>query len=105
MAEIYDKTRSLPNEVMARLIATLTAQLNKYKEILDLGIGTGRFAEPLQKAGFRVVGVDISRKMVSKAKEKDVQDLFLADARHIPFKDKTFDVTISVHLLHLISEW
>jgi ubiquinone/menaquinone biosynthesis C-methylase UbiE len=31
--------------------------------------------------------------------------LLLADARSIPFKDKTFDATVSVHLLHLIKEW
>jgi SAM-dependent methyltransferase len=34
-----------------------------------------------------------------------VKDLLLADARSIPFKDKTFDATVSVHLLHLIREW
>jgi SAM-dependent methyltransferase len=34
-----------------------------------------------------------------------VQNLVIADARFIPFKEKSFDVTISVHVLHLISEW
>jgi len=72
---------------------------------LDVGVGTGRLAEPLQKTGFEVVGIDISRRMMSKAKEKGLQDLLLADARFIPFKNKTFDVAISVHVLHLISEW
>jgi len=105
VAEIYDRTRSLPNEVMTRLIEALTTELHGYKEILDLGVGTGRFAEPLQKAGFKVVGIDISKRMISKAEEKDVKNLLLADARSIPFRDKSFDVTISVHLLHLISEW
>ena len=105
MAEIYDKTRSLPNEVMKRLIKTLSFELKDCTKILDVGVGTGRLAEPLQKAGFEVVGIDISRRMMSKAKEKGLQDLLLADARFIPFKDKTFDVAISVHVLHLISEW
>jgi SAM-dependent methyltransferase len=90
---------------MARLIETLTRELQGRKEILDLGVGTGRFAQPLQKAGFKVVGIDISKKMMSKAKEKDIENLLLADARSIPFKDKVFDVTISIHVLHLISEW
>jgi ubiquinone/menaquinone biosynthesis C-methylase UbiE len=43
--------------------------------------------------------------MMGKAREKDVENLLFADARSIPFKDKIFDVTISVHVLHLISEW
>ena len=68
-------------------------------------MGTGRLAEPLQNAGFEIVGIDISKKMMSKAREKGVQNLVIADARFIPFKDKSFDVTISVHVLHLISEW
>lgn len=105
MAEIYDKTRSLPNEVMKRLIKTLSFELKDCTKILDVGVGTGRLAEPLQKAGFEVVGIDVSGRMMSKAKEKGLQDLLLADARFIPFKDKTFDVAISVHVLHLISEW
>jgi ubiquinone/menaquinone biosynthesis C-methylase UbiE len=105
VAEIYDKTRSLPHEVMAQLIETLTKDLQGRREILDLGVGTGRFAQPLQNAGFKVVGIDISRKMMSKAKERDVKNLLFADARFVPFRDKVFDVTISVHVLHLISEW
>jgi len=90
---------------MKRLIKTLSFELKDCTKILDVGVGTGRLAEPLQKAGFEVVGIDISRRMMSKAKEKGLQDLLLADARFIPFKDKTFDVAISVHVLHLISEW
>lgn len=105
VADIYDRTRSLPKKVMNHLIKTLAAELDDCTRILDLGVGTGRFAEPMQKKGFKVVGIDISRKMISKAKKKSVRNLFLADARHIPFRDKTFDATISVHLLHLISEW
>jgi SAM-dependent methyltransferase len=90
---------------MKRLIETLTTELFECRKILDLGVGTGRFSGPLQKSGFEVAGIDISRKMTSKAKEKNVKDLLLADARYIPFKDKAFDITISVHLLHLIKEW
>jgi SAM-dependent methyltransferase len=90
---------------MKRLIEKLTTELVDCRKILDLGVGTGRFSEPLQQSGFEVAGIDISRKMTSKAKEKNVKDLLLADARYIPFKDKAFDVTISVHLLHLIKEW
>ena len=105
VADIYDKTRSLPNEVMTQLIEKLASELDGYRKILDIGVGTGRFAEPLQKTGFEVAGIDISKKMIDKAKRKSVKDLLLADARSIPFKDGTFDITISVHLLHLIKEW
>lgn len=105
VAEIYDRTRGLPTEAMAKLIETLATQLKKRERLLDIGVGTGRFAEPLQEAGFNVVGIDISKKMIGKAKEKGVKNLLLSDARFLPFENKSFDVTISVHVLHLISEW
>ncbi len=105
VAEVYDKTRALPNNVMARLIEALTLELKDCKAVLDVGVGTGRFAEPLQKAEFNVVGVDISRKMMGKAKEKGVKDLILGDVRSVPFRDKTFDITVAVHILHLVAEW
>ena len=105
VAEVYDKTRSLPDKVMKELVKTLCAELKNCTCILDVGVGTGRLAEPLQNAGFEVVGIDISKKMVSKAREKGLQNLVIADAPFIPFEDKSFDAAISVHLLHLISEW
>lgn len=105
VAEIYDKTRSLPGEVMKKLVATLVLELGAYHKILEVGVGTGRFAEPLQRAGFDVFGIDISGKMADKAKKKGVRQLLLADARFLPFKPDSFDATISVHVLHLISEW
>ena len=105
VAEVYDRTRRLPDEVMTCLVRTFTTEFDGCTRVLDVGIGTGRLAAPLQKAGLHVVGVDISRKMVDKAKEKGVGDLVLADARLIPFRDKVFDVAVSVHLLHLVSDW
>lgn len=105
VAEIYDETRSLPDNVMKTLVKTLCVELKNCIRILDVGVGTGRLAEPLQNAGFEILGIDISKKMMSKAREKGVQNLVIADARFIPFKDKSFDATISVHVLHLIGEW
>ena len=105
VADIYDRTRSLPDEAMTRLVKALASELDGCKGILDVGVGTGRFALPLQKAGLDVVGIDISRKMISKAQDKRVRNLMFADARLLPFKQKAFDVAISVHLLHLVSNW
>ena len=105
VAEVYDKTRRLPDNVMEELVRKLRCELKNYARVLDVGVGTGRFAQPLQRAGFEIVGIDISKKMIGKAKEKSVQNLAIADARFIPFRDKSFDASISVHLLHLVSEW
>jgi ubiquinone/menaquinone biosynthesis C-methylase UbiE len=73
--------------------------------ILDVGSGTGRFAKPLQQLGVTTVGVDSSKEMLRVAAVKRVKNLFVADARALPFKPKAFDSTVSVHLLHLVTYW
>ncbi len=105
VACIYDKTRSPPEHVMRQLLETLSSELSSYRTILDVGVGTGRFAKPLQDSGFEVVGIDIAKKMVSMAEERGVSNLLLGDVCFLPFKDNSFDATVCIHVLHLISEW
>ena len=40
------------------------------RRALELGIGTGRFAIPLQKSGIEVHGIDASELMVAKMRAK-----------------------------------
>lgn len=105
VAEVYDRTRGLPAPVMKSLVETFRRELGDSRSVLDFGVGTGRFAKPLQDAGFEVVGIDISSKMIAKAKQKGVRNLFLSDARFLPFREKCFDAAVSIHILHLIGEW
>lgn len=104
-AEFYDRTRGPSRHVMEQLVRILVNELSGYCTILDAGVGTGRFAKPLQDNGLEVVGIDIAKKMISKAVGKGVKNLLLSDACFLPFKDYSFDVAVCVHLLHLISEW
>lgn len=90
---------------MKQLLETLTSELSSYRTILDAGVGTGRFSKPLQDSGFEVVGIDIAKKMISRAAEKGADNLFLGDVCFLPFKDNSFDGTVCFHVLHLISEW
>lgn len=73
--------------------------------MLDVGVGTGRFALPLREKGLRIVGVDISAPMMRQAKRKGLRSLVRADARRLPFRDHTFDAVLIVHLLHLVEDW
>src|SRR5438034_1909879 len=70
------------------------------RTILDVGIGTGRFAEYLSNSGFDVVGIDVSLSMMAKAREKGVRNLVQADAHYLPFRDR-----VMVHVLHLARDW
>jgi ubiquinone/menaquinone biosynthesis C-methylase UbiE len=104
-AHIYDKTRGLPPKIMGELVRALVKELGKDKAVLDVGVGTGRFAKPLQENSIKLVGIDISCRMMQKAKEKGVEHLLRSDVCFLPFRDSCFDVTLSVHVLHLISDW
>ncbi|UCD26093.1 MAG: class I SAM-dependent methyltransferase [Candidatus Bathyarchaeota archaeon] len=104
-AEIYDKTRGPPKQVMKQLVKALASELHGYKTALDVGVGTGRFAKPLQDSGLDIVGVDIAKKMINKAAERGVRNLLRGDACFLPYRDSSFEVLVCIHLLHLISEW
>lgn len=105
VAKVYDKTRSLPERAMNQLCEALASEMSRSRLILDAGVGTGRFAGPLQARGFNVVGVDISRAMLGKAKQRDLSNLLLSDVCYVPFADNCFDAAICIHVLHLLREW
>jgi ubiquinone/menaquinone biosynthesis C-methylase UbiE len=105
VAEDFDRTRGLPPHVMNKIFKTLIEELRGCRRILDVGVGTGRFSKPLQDAGFEVVGVDISKKMLGRAYERGTEDLILGDVGCLPLQDSTFDASISIGTLHLIAGW
>lgn len=46
------------------------AELEKKDVILDIGIGTGTLSLPLYEKGYKIIGLDFSKKMLERAKEK-----------------------------------
>jgi SAM-dependent methyltransferase len=90
---------------LKKLLIAMKETLAGCRTILDVGIGTGRFAEYLNDSGFNVVGIDVSLSMMAKAREKQLQNLVQADAHHLPFRDQAFDGTIMIHVLHLVRNW
>jgi len=105
VADIYDKSRKLPLHVMKKTIEVLAREMKGNRRILDVGVGSGRFAMPLQEQGFRIVGIDISREMLHKAQDKTTDNLLLSEACQLPFKASAFQIALCIHILHLISDW
>lgn len=76
--------------------------IDEGKHILDVGCGVGRTACYVAKnQGSRVVGVDVSQRMVDRSRErarrKSVENMVefrLADVQDLPFKSATFDAVI-----------
>ena len=71
VAEIYDETRKKLSETELRF---LTDELQGSRT-LEIAVGTGRLAKPLQDRGIDIVGIDVSTRMLSRAKEKGTRSL------------------------------
>ena len=71
------------------------------KSVLDVGTGTGLFAEAFAKRGLVVTGVDVNPRMVSTAHEYVPNGNFLeACAEELPFNNSSFDIVFMGLLLH-----
>ena len=71
--------------------------------VLDLGCGTGFFTELLSSNFDRVIGVDISNKMLNYTKNHrlSVNHLVAGDAYHLPFQNNSVDLIYS----NLVIQW
>lgn len=67
IADVYDE---LHPDVSPAAIETLASLAGTNGRALELGIGTGRIALPLARKGIEVHGVDSSRLMVEKLRQK-----------------------------------
>ena len=73
--------------------------------ILDAGCGTGVFTTDFIAAGASVVGLDVSRPMLRAARRKTSGSPFFpiqADMYCLPFRDNSFDKTVSITALEFI---
>ena len=108
VADQYDATRGLPPAVSARVSAGMAAQLRAFAPIprvLEVGIGTGRIAVPLERAGAKVFGIDVAPQMLAqlRAKSPDLP-VVRAVADGLPFARESFDAALFVHILHLVPD-
>lgn len=88
-----------------------TARLDQHTLILEVGCGTGRFVRELVRRRIRIVGIDISHRMLDfacKAMQEPPgtqPNLVIADAVSPPVQGGLFDAILGVHVFHLLSDW
>lgn len=93
-----------------RIKMWLTIANYKNKKVLDVGCNTGIITIPLAKAGVKIVGIDNNRDDIKKIKRNLKKEglsekiAVYANARKLPFKDKTFDVVLLSDLLEHTSD-
>ncbi len=103
ISRVFDETRDPIRPSTIGRIATL---LDKWgvRTILEAGVGTGRVSLPLRAAGLEVTGIDASRGMLHKAREKSLDRLVRGDAHRLPFRARAFDAVLFAHVLHLLDD-
>lgn len=76
----------------SHLVAAVRARCAAGATVVELGSGTGRLALPLFDAGFRVLAVDISFAMLTRAGRGPT--LLQADITALPLRDRSADVVV-----------
>lgn len=76
------------------------------ESVIDIGCGTGYFTRRFALGGHSVTGVDVDPSMVDFARGHAAagEAYLCADARHLPFPDGAFDLSISVTALCFIRD-
>ena len=77
-------------------------QLPSRSRSLDLGCGPGAYSAALDSLGFRVVGVDLSREMLRRARTREVPALIQAAGTRLPFRSGTFDLIFALGVLQSV---
>jgi ubiquinone/menaquinone biosynthesis C-methylase UbiE len=102
MANVFDEMGIYWAEIAERnqtdrQIQFLKTNLKSKGYVLDLACGTGRHSIALTEEGYRMVGLDMSRKLLKIAKQlsKSVETV-LGDMRFLPFKTGIFTAAMSM---------
>lgn len=112
IADIYDQTRWLTEAVAEEVADFIVELVNASPEtsFLEPGVGTGLNVLPLVKRGYAVTGIDVSQEMLDQFRKKLHEvpqnlSLIQADASQLPFPDQSFNVVLTVHMVHTVSNW
>ena len=84
-----------------RVVQLALAGVSRPGSMLDIGTGSGLFAEKFASLGIRVTGVDVNPKMLPAASEHVPAGKFHEGvAERLPFPDASFDLVFMGLLLH-----
>ena len=88
-----------------RLLSLIEIKPNQ--DFLEIGCGSGPVSKHISKKyKLKVVGTDVDNDQIKLAKENSEDITFMvADATNLPFEDRSFDIVLSINVLHHIYNW
>jgi SAM-dependent methyltransferase len=93
------------NLVFPLICDLLLSRIPLSSSVLDLCCGTGHLSEKLAGQGYRITGIDLSKRMLAFARERLPDGIFIqADARDLQLEEE-FDAAVSTFesINHLLS--
>lgn len=104
LADRYDAWQPpLTDDARIRLLVDLAGG----GPVLELGVGTGRFALPLARAGLHVRGIDLSEPMVAKLRAKpggDAIPVVIGDFADVPVDGKFALIFAVTHMYFVLPD-
>lgn len=73
------------------------------KTVLDVGCGTGLSMDYFRERGAVIKGIDITYSSIGYVREMGLSAV-QADARHLPYKDNSFDIVYSIGVIEHFNE-
>lgn len=104
VCKIYDDVRYSDIEVINSFFEEVT--VNAETKILDIGCGTGNYANTIQNlTKSRVYGLEPSQGMIEKAKAKNSSiEFVMSDAENLPFDNNYFDFIYMTDVIHHVPD-
>lgn len=96
------------NRLINRVETGLIAANVQGRDVLDVGIGSGRASLPLLDMGITVTGIDSSQAMLDECRRRAGSRpirLEVGDVTAIPFADAAFDSVVSLNVLTHFPNW
>ena len=81
-------------------------KLSAENSILDVGCAKGFMMHDFKEhiPGITINGVDISNYAIENCIDTVRNDVLVADAKKLPYKDKSFDIVISINTIHNLAK-
>ena len=105
VANLYDK---IANDYSLKIQSKSPSELFEFinllpksAKVIDIGCAAGRDSKKIFDAGFKVIGIDVSKKLLNIAKKNYPEIEFkLADMAHLSFSDRYFGGIYANAVLH-----
>jgi len=101
---VSESTNSLKNALEIGAIRRFA----RGKEVVDIGVGTGRAALPLVADGYSVTGIDSSQAMLDETRRLAAGapiSLKVGDLAALPCDDRAFDCAVALNVLVHFPNW